>query len=401
MRTLFQINVVANSGSTGRIVEGISEVMINNDWTCHTAFGRWANPSNAHLYKIGNKWGTYFHYLISQLFDMHGLASVYATKRLILKIREVKPDLIHLHNIHGYYLNYPLLFNFLSEFDIPVVWTLHDCWAYTGHCVHYTSVNCNNWKKGCHDCPNLQDYPGALLFDHSKKNYQLKKHFFTSIPQLTIVTVSEWLANEVRQSFLNKYPVRVIHNGVDVNVFRPVRSRARAKYNIKDRFLILGVATVWDARKGLSDFIKLAEHLSSDEKIILVGLNQKQISQLPSNIIGLKKTENVDELVELYSSADLFVNFSMEETFGLTTAESMACGTPVLVYNSTACPEIVTDETGFIIEPHDIDKVLSTVKLLKSVGKQFYSNNCRSYILKNFRKEDKYEEYASLYREFL
>ena len=213
--------------------------------------------------------------------------------------------------------------------------------------------------------------------------------------------MSQWLANEVKQSFLCNYPIRVIHNGVDINVFRPVGDKAKLKYNMEKHFLILGVATVWNVRKGLSDFIKLAENLSSDDRVILVGLSQKQISQLPPNIIGLQKTENVEELVNLYSSADLFMNFSVEETFGLTTVESMACGTPALVYNSTACPEIVTEETGFIIEPHSIDEALNVIKHIKSVGKQYYADNCRSYVLKKFRKEDKYKEYVALYQELL
>lgn len=402
MLTLFQINVVANSGSTGRIAEGIAEVVINDGWTCYIAYGRWGNSSKTQLYKIGSRWGVYFHYLISKLFDMHGLGSIHATKQLISKIREVEPDLIHLHNIHGYYLNYPLLFDFLSKSDIPVIWTLHDCWGYTGHCVHYTNVHCSRWKRGCDDCPNLQDYPASLFYDHSRKNYQLKKQSFGSLKNLTIVTVSRWLANEVEHSFLAKYPIRVIYNGADTDVFRPVGDvGAKLKYNIENKFLILGVATVWNTRKGLSDFIDLAKYLSSDDRIILVGLDQKQISKLPSNIIGLPNTENMNELVELYSSADLFVNFSIEETFGLTTAESMACGTPVLVYNSTACPEIVTEDTGFVVEPHDIGGTLKAIQQLKLVGKQYYSDNCRSYILKNFRKEDKYKEYAALYQELL
>lgn len=401
MKTLFQINAVVNSGSTGRIAEGIAEVVINDNWTCYTAYGRWANSSKTYLYRIGTKWGVYFHCLISRLFDMHGLASLKATQRLISKIKEVNPDLIHLHNIHGYYLNYPLLFEFLSEIDVPIVWTLHDCWAYTGHCVHYTNVGCSKWKSGCHDCPNLLDYPTTLFCDHSKKNYLLKKQAFTSIKNLTLVTVSQWLADEVKQSFLRKYPVKIIQNGVDVSVFHPTESKIRQRYNIMDKFIILGVATVWNTRKGLSDFIELAKRLSPEDRIVLVGLSNKQLSKLPSNIIGLKKTENVADLVGLYSSANLFVNFSIEETFGLTTAESMACGTPVLVYNSTACPEIVTEETGFVITPHDIDGALNVIKQVKSVGKQYYGTNCHQYIQKNFRKEDKYIEYVTLYKELL
>lgn len=401
MPTLFQINVVANSGSTGRIAEGIAEVAMYNKWSCYTAYGRWANPSITELYRIGTKWDNYIHYFMSNLFDMHGLSSKRATKQLIKQIKKVNPDLIHIHNLHGYYLNYPLLFNYLSEVNIPVVWTLHDCWSYTGHCVHYTSVNCDKWLSECCKCPNLFDYPTSLFWDHSRTNFQLKKEVFTSVKNLTIVAVSKWLANEVKQSFLKKYPIKVIHNGFDMKIFYPVESEMRLVYGLEKKFIILGVATVWNNRKGLNDFITLSKRLSSDEVIMLVGLNDKQISELPNNIIGIKNTENACVLAELYSSADLFANFSEEETFGLTTVESMACGTPVLVYNSTACPEIVTEQTGFVIKPHDIDGAFGVIKQVKSIGKQYYSDHCCSYAQTNFSKEDKYKEYVALYNELL
>lgn len=397
---LFQINVVANSGSTGRIVEGIATTMISKGWTCYTAYGRWANPSKSILYRIGNRCEIYYHYLLSRILGKHGLGSVRATMSLIDRIKEVNPDIIHLHNIHGYYLNFPLLFKFLSSANIPVVWTLHDCWAFTGHCVHYTRVNCNKWVNYCCNCPNLSDYPKSLM-DYSRESYKLKKDSFTQSENLTIVAVSQWLGHEVSLSFLKKHPIKVIQNGVDTQVFSPKKSNVREIYDIGDKFFILGVATVWDARKGLSDFIELSKLLNKDEVILLVGLSKKQIKNLPSNIIGIQKTENILKLVELYSSADLFINFSVEETFGMTTIESMACGTPVLVYDSTACPEVVTEDTGFIIAPHDIAKAHEIVTNLKEQGKQAFSNACVSYVQKYFRQEDKYQEYANLYDEIL
>lgn len=397
---LFQINVVANSASTGRIVEDIATTMISKGWDCYTAYGRWANPSKSILYRIGNCIEIYYHYFLSRIFGKHGLGSVRATKRLIDEMKKVNPDIIHLHNIHGYYLNYPLLFEYLSTIDTPVIWTLHDCWAFTGHCVHYTDVKCDKWKSGCFDCPNLCDYPKSWM-DNSSRNYKLKKEYFTKVKNMTIVSVSQWLGNEVKHSFLSKYSVKTIHNGIDTSIFTPTASDARNRYGIGDRFLILGVATHWDKRKGLSDFIELSKRLSKDEVILLVGLSEKQISSLPSNIIGIQKTENILKLVELYSSADLFVNFSVEETFGMTTAESMACGIPVLVYNSTACPEIVTKETGFVIEPYDIAKAYEIIGRLKKQGKRFFRDACISYVRKNFKKEDKYQEYADLYDEIL
>lgn len=397
MPVLFQINVVANSGSTGHITEGIAELMMAKGWTCYTAYGRWANPSKTILYRIGNRFGNCFHYLLSRVFGKHGLGSVRATLHLIGKIQSVKPDIIHLHNIHGYYVNYPILFRFLSTVDVPVVWTLHDCWAFTGHCVHYTAVGCDKWKYGsCRNCPSLNDYPKSFM-DNSQKNYKLKSLYFSQVKNMTIVPVSYWLERQVKSSFLAKYPIRVIQNGIDLSVFSPVKSNVRKIYGIGNRFFILGVATQWNKRKGLDDFIRLSKLLKNDEVILLVGLSKKQISTLPSNIIGLQKTEDVLELVDLYSAADLFANFSIEETFGLTTIESMACGTPVLVYNSTACPEIVTKETGFVIAPHDIHQAYDVIQVLKKQGKLQYMDKCISYVQAHFNKDNKFLEYAILY----
>lgn len=401
MPTLLSINVVANSGSTGRIVEGIVEMASLKGWKCYTVYGRWANTSKSELYKVGNLYDVCMHYLLSRVFDMHGLASKRVTNKLIKKIRDIKPDIIHLHNIHGYYINYKILFDYLHSVTTPVVWTLHDCWAYTGHCAYYSNALCSKWKTNCYNCPNLNDYP-TTFFDLSAKNYQLKKYYFTSVANLTIVPVSNWLANEVSQSFFSNYPIQVIHNGVDINSFTPVlTANAQGKYQLTRKFVILGVATVWDQRKGFDDFIKLSDHLSEDEVIILVGLSKKQISGLPKNIIGIQKTENIQKMVELYSLADIFINFSTEETFGLTTIESMACGTPVIVYDVTACPEVVTEQTGFVVPPHDIHKVINIIKSVREVGKMKYYSCCRKHILNNYSQYDRYEEYLSLYNRLL
>lgn len=395
-KKIYQINVVANSGSTGRIVEGIVHLALANDFECYTAYGRWANESLASLYKVGSKVDIYNHVLQTRIFDKHGLASKYATKKLIKHISQVKPDIIHLHNIHGYYVNYPILFRYLAQLDIPIVWTLHDCWSFTGHCVHYTAVGCQKWKYECSNCPNLMDYPQSWLFDSSKSNYLLKKKYFTLLKNMTIVTVSNWLASEVRQSFLGKYPIKTIYNGLDTQKYHPI-AVGKEKYGWENKFIILGVATFWNQRKGLNDFIELAKILSDDDQIVLIGLSKRQIRDLPSNIIGLERTESVQQLVELYSMSDLFVNFSIEETFGLTTIESMACGTPALVYNSTACPEVVNEEVGFVIEPHNITAVKQAIEQIRQVGKTFYSQKCQSYVKAQFSDESRYKDYLSLY----
>ena len=395
-QTVFHINTIGNSGSTGRIAEGICKLALEKNFICHTAYGRWANPSVTQLHKIGNKFSIYWHVAMTRLLDRHGLASKKATKELIAKIKETKPDLIHLHNIHGYYLHYPLLFQFLAQLDVPIVWTLHDCWSYTGHCVHYTVANCYQWKQGCSKCPNLKDYPESWLMDRSCANYRQKKKAFTSLRNLTIVTVSQWLAEQVKESFLSHYPITCIHNGIDIQKFSP-QPPEREIHGVKDKFIILGVATVWNERKGLADFIRLAELLDEDEHIILVGLSPKQIRQLPHNITGLQKTENVEELVQLYSHADVFINFSVEETFGLTTVESLACGTPVIVVNSTASPEIITEEVGYIVEPHDVQVTHKNLQEIKRQRKSTYRDMCRQYAAQHFNEIELYKKYIHLY----
>lgn len=395
-KVVFHINTIGNSGSTGRIAEGICKLAMEKGMSCHTAYGRWTNPSVTQLHKIGNKFSIYWHVAMTRFFDRHGLASKKATRALIDNIREIKPDLIHLHNIHGYYLNYPLLFHFLAQLDIPIVWTLHDCWTYTGHCVHYTAVKCNKWKNECYQCPNLKDYPQSWFIDHSTTNFQTKKDAFTKLKNLTIVTVSQWLGNEVKQSFLNKYPIIRIYNGIDTNKFLPQTVNA-ADYGWENKFIILGVATVWNERKGLDDFIRLSKLLDENELIVLVGLSNQQIKHLPPNIIGLKKTENIDELIRLYSVADVYINFSPEETFGLTTIESMACGTPVIVVNSTASPEIVNEEVGYVIEPHNVHDAKKQIQEIKRKTKKAYSEMCRTYVTKHFNETERYKEYIQLY----
>lgn len=395
-RVVFHINTIGNSGSTGRIAEGICKLAVEKGMTCHTAYGRWANESITQLHKIGNKLSIYWHVAMTRLFDRHGLASESATHQLIAKLKDTKPDLIHLHNIHGYYLNYPMLFQYLVQLNIPIVWTLHDCWTYTGHCVHYTAIQCDKWKTRCFQCPNLKDYPESWLTDRSEANYRQKKGSFTSLKNLTIVTVSHWLANQVKQSFLSNYPITCIYNGINLQRFIPQPASTFPK-EWENKFIILGVATVWNERKGLADFIRLAQLLDKDDQIVLVGLSEQQIKQLPSNIIGLKKTENVEELVRLYSAAHVYINFSVEETFGMTTVESLACGTPVIVVNSTASPEIVTEEVGFVIEPHDVQAANCCIKNIKKKGKETYRETCRKYVIQKFDETERYKEYIHLY----
>lgn len=401
-KRIIQINVVCNSGSTGRIAEEIGCLVIKSGFESYIAYGRGDRFSNSYTIRIGSDFNLYIDAVQSRLLDNHGLASVQSTRDFIAEIQSIKPDLIHLHNIHGYYLNYPILFDCLKELDIPIVWTLHDCWSFTGHCTYFTAVKCDKWKTGCYHCAQKKIYPASLFLDKSKRNYELKKQVFNSIPKLTIVSVSDWLNSCVQRSFLRSHQLKVIKNGVDISVFRPYTlSEFKDKNSLDNKFVAISLATTWTERKGLSFYKDISAKLNRDEVLILVGLTEKQIKHLPSNIIGVKRTEDREELVALYSRADVCLNLSIEETFGLTTVEAMACGTPGIVFNSTASPELITSETGFIHEVGDIDGVLRSMREIKNKGKDHYMNACRDRAVKHFNKDDRYQEYIDLYKSLL
>lgn len=391
---LLQINsVLSNFGSTGKIVNQIGDVAIRNGWESHIAYGRWGCRSQSSLLKLENTRDVYLHVAYTRLTDRHGLCSNKATRRLIRYIQDLKPDIIHLHVLHGYYLNYKMLFEYLNTLDTPIVWTQHDCWAFTGHCAHFTEAGCYKWREQCHHCPISHDYPCAYR-DNSAENFRLKKQYFTGCKNLTIVTVSEWLRRMVSQSFLGKYNIRTIYNGTDLTAFRPRPTHTPGK-----RFTIVSTAVKWTRQKGLYDFYELRKQLPDDIDIKLIGLSQKQIDNLPAGITGLEKTSSIDELATAYSEADIVVNLSYQETFGMTTAEGMACGTPCIVYNATACPELVTPDTGIIVEPGNIQQTAQAIQQIKNNGKAAYTQNCRKRAESLFDKNRQFEKYIALYNQ--
>jgi glycosyltransferase involved in cell wall biosynthesis len=402
MKKLLQINTVVNCGSTGKIVEAIGQIVIQNGWSSYIAFGRDEKPSESKLIKIGNNIDMELHGLQTRLFDRHCLASRNATIDLVEQINKIKPDIIHLHNLHGYYLNIEILFNYLAQNSIPVVWTLHDCWPITGHCVYFDYVGCERWKTGCFDCPQKKTYPSSYFYDRSIKNYSLKNKLFNSINGLTIVPVSDWLSEIISHSFLAEHLSKVIKNGIDIDIFSPTDcNEIKKKYNLDGKYILLGVAGIWSPRKGLSEFIKLNENIDSNYQIILVGLSSSQIKSLPKNIIGIPEIENNKELAEFYSVADVFVNPSLEETFGLTTVEALACGTPAVVYNATAIPEIISPETGSLVEKGDIQGLINAIVTIQKKGKNYYSLACTEHARMFYNKNDRYLDYLKLYEKIL
>lgn len=398
---VLQINSVCGVGSTGRIAIDIHNILIEQEHDSYIAYGRELSKNCDNTIRIGTKIDNYTHVAKTRILDKHGYGSKQATKELIYKIKNIDPDIIHLHNIHGYYINIEILFIYLKEANKPVIWTLHDCWSFTGHCAYFDYVSCDKWKTGCYSCPEKKEYPRSLLIDNSKNNYNGKKKIFTSIKNLTIVTPSQWLANLVIKSFLSEYPVKVINNGIDLNVFKPIVGDFRKKYNLEEKFIILGVASVWDRRKGLKYFIELADKVSEDEVIILVGLTEKQLEEIPKNIIGITRTNNVDELVDIYSSSDVFVNPTLEDNFPTTNLEALACGTPVITFDTGGSPECIDDFCGMIAEKGNTTDLLEKVALIKGKGKDYYTDFALERAKTLFNKSERYKDYFMVYEELL
>ena len=399
-KTLLQINTVVNSGSTGRIAEEIGRTAIEAGWRSVIAYGRNPRPSASELIRVGNDLDVRLHGLRSRVFDDHGFGSRRATEAFIRKAEALAPDVVHLHNVHGYYLNIDVLFRWLARSGVPVVWTLHDCWPFTGHCGYYTRAGCDRWLTGCFSCPQKRGYPASFVFDRSRKNWERKRELFSSVKNLTLVPVSDWLAGEVRKSFLGDKKIVRIHNGTDTETFSPKANgnAVREKYGLGERFVALGCASVWDARKGLTDFLRLREKFSENElSVVLVGLSEAQIAELPRGVVGIRRTESIEELAALYSAADLFFNPTYEDNFPTVNIESLACGTPVCTYRTGGSPEAVDGSTGFVVDQGELDGVLSAIAEIRSRGKAAYSAACRSRALACFRKEDRWAEYLRLY----
>ncbi|MDD2970582.1 MAG: glycosyltransferase [Lachnospiraceae bacterium] len=379
MRVL-QVNTVVGTGSVGRITASLYERSTAKGIDAYVGYGRGTAPEQMRAVKIGTSLDMYAHVLRNFLMGESGFGSARRTKAFLRELDELKPDLIHLHNIHGFYLQIELLFSYIKEKNMPVVWTLHDCWPMTGHCAYFDYVGCDKWKTGCHHCEQHRSaYPYALFKDHSVLNYERKKAAFTGVQNLTIVTPSKWLADLVKQSFLREYPVEVIPNGIDRRIFRASAAvqetqmdqfisgeqspgmgqrsgteqftRAGSYENGQNRtaedrkIQLLGVANIWEKRKGFIYFQQLARRLPENYHITMVGLKPSQIKEiekdslLKNKITGVTRTENQQELADLYNTADLYINTTLEDNFPTTNLEALACGTPVITFATGGSPE--------------------------------------------------------------
>lgn len=354
MRILF-INAVCGTGSTGRICTDLAGEYEKAGHQVKIAYGRHAFVPEQHkkyAVRIGSDLDVKLHALYTRITDRTGFWSRAATKKFLAWAEEFDPDVLWLHNIHGYYIHIGFLFQWIkSRPNMQVKWTLHDCWTFTGHCAYFDFAGCQKWKTGCHACPQKGAYPASSGLDSSRWNYETKRKLFTGVPNMTLITPSQWLADRVKNSFLKDYPVEVCYNTIDTSIFKPTPSDFRARYGLEDKRTILGVASTWEKRKGLEDFVQLAGMLDDRYRIVLVGLSPEQAQAMPANVISIPRTNSAKELAEIYTAADLFVNPSYEETFGLTTLEASSCGTPGIVYAGTACEEVVNLYGGIAVTP--------------------------------------------------
>lgn len=359
---ILMINSVCGIGSTGRICTDLATELEKNGYEVKIAYGRGKVPKQFEKYavRIGTDLDVKLHGIKARIQDASGFGSKRVTDKFVQWIKYYDPDIIHLHNIHGYYINIESLFNYLKRCNKKIIWTLHDCWSFTGHCAYFDYANCDKWKFQCQKCEQKREYPRSSVLDRSKYNFILKKELFTDIPNVTIIVPSKWLKELVKQSFLKEYPIKVIYNGIDVSVFRPLKSDIYKKYNCEDKKIILGVAGVWDRRKGLNSFVTLSQLLPDEYQIVLIGLSKEQLSDIPINIIGIERTESVQELSQFYSAADVFVNPTLEDNYPTTNIEAIACGTPVISYRTGGSGESAS-KYGMVVKKGDINALKAAI----------------------------------------
>lgn len=394
-RRLIEINAVPY-GSTGKIAEGISQTAKTDGYEVLTYFG-WTKQrrKSEKNVVIGSFFSKALNMIFGKLFGCGDVFSSIETRRVIKLIDKFNPTIVHLHIMHSWYLNLSLLFDFLKKRNIKVIWTMHDCWAFTGHCPHFILDKCDKWQTGCFKCPRYKDYPQSF-FDNSKKMWKLKKKWFTGVKNLTIVTPSEWLAGLVKQSYLKEYPVKVIHNGIDLNIFKPTDSNFRERYNIGNKVIVLGVAFGWGVRKGLDVFIELSKRLDNEKyQIVLVGTDDAVDKQLPKNIISIHRTQNQTELAEIYTVANVFANPTREDNYPTVNMESIACGTPVVTFKTGGSPEILTEKIGSIVAYNDISAMESEIIRICQTN-AISAEDCLVHSC-SFDMNERFEEYVKLF----
>ena len=392
---VLQISANWGHGGPGSVEKDIYCTLAEAGHKCVIAYGRGSVPPEIESYRIGKKIDNYIHYAAATLFDKAGFSSTNPTKKLIAYIQSIKPDVIQLHNLLGYYINIDVLFSFLKNCGIPVVWTVHDCWPITGHCINFERVGCEKWKTGCGSCKLTHDYPRALV-DRSGNNLRKKKELLSGLRNLTIVAPSRWLENLLKQSYLSQYDIKVINNGIDLSLFKPTDSDYREKYGLGEKKILLFVASVWNEMKGLNLIQELSQIVSPDFKIVIIGKNSEFVSG--ENVLTFGRTSDVSELVKWYSAADVFVNPTLGDNFPTVNIEALACGVPVVTNATGGSPEIPGEECGGICYSKTAGELYQRINEI--ISKKIDKTKCtqRAGI---FERSKCYRQYIDLYERLL
>lgn len=402
MRVL-QINSIYNYYSTGRSIKEMHDYFINNNIESYIAASEHISSSNF-FYHIGTNFDEKFHALMSRITGLQGYYSICSTKKLITYIKKINPDIVLLHNLHANYINFTLLLNYLSDNGIATIIILHDCWFYTGKCCHYIDLKCNKWINGCYNCPAKHKYNNSYFFDFSRKMYKDKKRLFSKFNNLGVVGVSKWVTNDARKSLLkNAKYIETIYNWINIDLFIPHDTdKLRSELKLENKFIILGISTIWNEAKGIKIFYELSKILSDEYQIVLVG-NITEEKYRTDKIRYLGVISDVNKLADLYAMADVFVNPSIMETFGKTTAEALCSGTPVIAYNSTANPELVGKDgkCGYLLDINDSTLYMKKIIIIREEGKEKYSYEARKRAEKLFSYEINMKKYVSLFEKML
>lgn len=398
---VLQINTTFhNGGSTGRIVYELMQMQKHNGIEAFVAYGYDTGAEyTENIMCLQSLLQRKFNILRTRLFDNHGFYNEAESHKLIRWMDEIKPDIIHLHNIHNHYVNVKMLFDYIKQHEIPVVWTLHDCWSFTGHCAYFDYAQCDKWKSECHDCPLIKSYPPTWFLDRSTRNYHEKEKVFSGVKNLILISPSQWLANLTRESFLKRYNVEVINNGVDTDIFKPVASDIKERLGISDKKMVLAVMNVFEKRKGSDFLLELPQKMDNDEILVVVGLSPAQVNLFKQpHALGIQRTNNVHQLAELYSAADIFINPTLEDNFPTTNIEALACGTPVITFGTGGSVESVSEKTGIVVPKENLDRLLIAIRKVLDNGKNYYSAECVRKAHTFYDKNKQFEKYIELYK---
>lgn len=397
-----QINAVCDTGSTGRICRELNEAVIRHGYKGIVLYGN-GSSNYQFAYGVSGKYGVKCHGLLSRILGKNAAYSPFSTKKIVNILKIYKPDIVHLHNLHGNYVNLKPLLEYLSEEDIPTVLTLHDCWFFTGKCTHYTTIGCTRWQTGCHHCPQLKENIPSWFFDRTGEMWQEKKRLFAAIPRLAVIGVSDWITNEAKQSFLNDAVIlKRIHNWIDLSVFYPRGKEFAGAFGIsEDKYSILCIGSGWSKKNDKTKYLlQLAQMLPKNYEIILAG-TVPFADHLPENIKTVGYISSAEELAKLYSACDVYVHLSREDTFGKVIAEAIACGTPAVVFDSTACPEIVGDGCGQVVPAGDLGAMLHAAISIAEQDKTAWERICVTYAAEQFSKDKLIEETMQLYQQVI